>query len=153
MRSKAIRKKSAVLSGMFDTVRPNSKFAQTYNDLPQDMDDWGCSNWKDYYNRNKAAGGKAYAVSLINSETERVGSWADVHMCKYDCDFVRYFRSEGIDTGNIVSKLFCSVDNVVSAAQNTTDSVNTVSKIVSNPLVIIAGLTLTGFIVYKKFIQ
>jgi hypothetical protein len=153
MRSKLVRKKSMVLAGMFDTVRPNSKYPQTFEGLPEDMDDWGCSNWKDYYNRNKTAGGKSYAVTLVSAELERVGGWADVHLCKYDCEFVKYFRSEGIAIGHIISNLFCSIDNVAAAAENTTDSVNTVSKIISNPLVIIAGLGLGGYIVYNKFIK
>lgn len=150
MRSRHIRQRAngqRVLQGIFTTVRPSSIFPDTYAGLPADMDDWSCGHWKVYYERNKAKSGKTAAGQLLLSDVGRVGMWADVHMCKYNCDWVQFFEGEGLPGGNIFSKLYCTVDNVADTAQNTTQF----TKTLTGNGILFAALIGGGIYFYNKY--
>lgn len=127
--------------GIFSTIRPSSLHASTYTSMPEDMDDWTCTMWKEYYQKNKSIIGKSSALLLIEKDSERVGSFADIQMCKYDCAFVDYFAKEGLKAGNIFSKLYCTGENVVDVVGNVTKNAGGLVSFITSPFVL---LTLGG---------
>lgn len=85
--------------------------------MPEDMDDWGCGHWITYFQKNKDLLGQQEAIDILRIDTDNVGWFADLHLCKYDCDFVDFFQEElGESVGNIFSKLYCTGSTVVDAA-------------------------------------
>lgn len=105
--------------GVWSTIRPTSPDSSTYADLPEDQDDWGCQQWRVYYDRNKASLGKSEAVEILRMDTDRIGWFADIHNCKYDCEWAHYFERElGEDVGNIFSKVYCGSYQIVGAAHS-----------------------------------
>ena len=128
-----------------DTQRkPSSIYPTTYQGLPSDMDDWGCDAWKIYYTRNKQAGGKVYAMDVMNLDAERVHSFADLSTCKYNCEFVKFMRGEGFSIDSFISDLYCDTTGIVSSV---TGGVSTISKFIL-PIVLIGG-SLIGYNYYK----
>lgn len=110
---------------MFSTIRPTSPDPSTYADLPQDQDYWGCQHWRTYYDRNKQSLGKAKAIEIFRVDSDRIGWWADLYKCKYDCDFVNYFENEmGENVGNIFSKVYCGASTIVTTAHDGIKLVN-----------------------------
>jgi hypothetical protein len=143
--------------GLFDTIRPSSPDASSYIGFPADMDDWNCEQWKQYYIRNKASLGKTKAVSILNNDSLRIGMFANVHSCPYDCQWATYMAGEGLDPSNIFSTIYCTTvtavntgSSVVNVASNV---VGTVDKITSSKIVttlLIGGIAYLG---YKVFLD
>lgn len=109
-------------------VSPGISDSDVLQGLPDDLDNFSCAQWQTYYLRLKQKYGKDFALLKIQEEGERVGVWADLHACKYNCDFISFFKSEGLQGGNLFSKVFCAVDTV---ADTVTDTVETVGEIAS----------------------
>jgi hypothetical protein len=151
-RSRKVRK---TLSGVFTTIKPTSIYPSTYDKFPADQDDWGCQHWKVYYDRNKELGGEVYARELILTDSERVGWFADLHLCKYNCDWIDYFNKQGMPGGNIFSKLYCAGDNVADTVKETTSAVKNVGmftrKVTGSPLLWV-GIGLGGYYLANKYI-
>ena len=152
-RYKGVKKMKRALNGMFDTVRPTSKYASTYAGFPEDMDDWNCGHWKSYYLNNKAIIGQAEAVKLLEIDIESIGTWATGQLCKYDCAWMDFFSKEGIKGGSIFSKIYCAGSGTADAVSSTVDSVgglaNFVSSVANNKLLLL-GVGLGGWYVYKR---
>lgn len=147
--------------GMFSVVMPSSLVLSTFQGFPMDMDDWNCEQWKQYYLRNKAAQGKDKAISIINNDSARVGMFADLQYCTYDCDWSAFFAKEGIDPSSIFSYTFCGIvgvtKNAVDIAKDTSQTAanvtSAVSKATGSNLITLAVLGGLGYMAYKKFIQ
>lgn len=143
--------------GIFTTVTPTSPLKSSFAGFPKDMDDWSCSQWIAYWNRNKAGLGVAKAREIFLIDMDNIGSFADVNTCKYDCGFVNFFKKEGFqDVGNIISNAYCAAD---SAVNTVSDAVTSVSDTVGNvgdtlamltkPKVLIAAAILGGIVWYN----
>lgn len=143
--------------GLFTTVTPTSPLKSSYLGFPEDMDDWSCTQWMAYWNRNKNGLGLAKAREIFLIDIENVGSFADVQTCKYDCGFVNFFKKEGFqDVGNIISNAYCAADSAVNTVSTAVETVsNTVGNVgdtlamVTKPKVIIAAAILGGILWYN----
>jgi hypothetical protein len=140
---------------IFGDTKPTSPLPSSYAGLPADIDDWSCEHWRTYYSRNKALLGQQKAKDIINLDMGNISAFSNAQWCKYDCDWVAFFQKEGLTTGNIISKGYCTVDNVATAAQNTTQSAANVSQslkgITSVPVVSLALIAGAGYAVVKLF--
>jgi hypothetical protein len=132
------------VNGIFTTVRPTSPIPSTYAGLPEDMDDWSCAEWVTYHKRVKAALGKDKAIDIVSRDSDSIGIWANSNSCKYNCEWSRYFKSEGIDPGsNIFSSLYCTAENVSNTAEGIT------SPGFLKPLIVIAVIGGGAYIANK----
>lgn len=137
--------------GLFSIIRPSSPLPDTYKDLPEDMDDWGCAHWKTYYERLKSKLGKSKAVEIVNLDISNIGWFNSSELCKYNCEWARFFKNEGLDTGsNIFSNVYCAATGVTETIVNVTDTAKDITepKFVKT-IIIIAGLAGAGFLAYK----
>ena len=139
----------------YSSVQPLYK----YGDLPDDLDNFSCGNWITYHNRLKSGFGKDKAISIVKKEVERVGMFADIHACKYDCDFVNFFEKEGYgNVGNIFSKTYCTsvqvVDTVGNTVKNTGDTIagvgNVVNSLINTKTIIAGGLIFAVYMLNKN---
>lgn len=136
--------------GIFSTVLPSDNDTNLYPNFPRDMDDWTCSNWLNYYKNLKEKYGKDKALQIFTTDIEKVGWFANVHNCKYDCDWIAYFKAEGLTGGNFISKIYCTgvntVDTVSDVAGNVGDAVKTVTD---KKFIIGAGILFAAYLFYK----
>lgn len=169
------RKQVRNLNSWISTVKPTSTVPSTYSGLPADQDNWSCDDWIIYYKRMKAAMGKAKALEIVQIDAGNTGFFANIQFCKGDCDFINFFKSEGLPTGNFISDLYCGASSVVQSttravtnvAASTSTAVSNVassaSEVVSNvagtagtlsrmlPIIVIGGVAVAGFIAYKRY--
>lgn len=133
--------------GVFTTVKPSRPVYAV--GLPEDMDDWTCQNWITYHQRMTQKLALWYANQLIQTDAERVGWFANIHSCKYNCGFVNYFQSKGIkDIGNIFSKLYCTASNVVTTTGDTiTNAVDNVGNVITNVTKTASSITKPSFLI------
>jgi len=100
------------VNGMFSTVMPSSLFPSTYSGFPEDMDDWVCGHWDSYYENNAEFIGSDEAMQLFNIDTGRVGPWANLELCKLDCNFVNKFAALGFNT-TLLSDIYCGTGEII----------------------------------------
>ena len=112
IRSRQKQKKR--LNGIFTTISPTSSLPSTYAGFPLDQDDWVCAQWDSYYERNKTALGQKKALEIFSIDTNRVGSFANLELCKFDCEFVKKFRALGWNI-TWLSTVYCGAEEVVEA--------------------------------------
>lgn len=106
--------------------------------------EWSCATWKHWHvalETHFKDTKKANAIwEVAWQHPDNACAWGvcpDTQYCRYDCDFVEYFATKGIDIGNTVSKSLCDLSsvvlNIVSAADNLSegikDSTNTLKNI------------------------
>jgi hypothetical protein len=131
--------------GVFTTIRPSSQYPETYAGFPEDMDDWSCEFWKEYYKRNKEIVGQEQAMFLLSSDAERVGAFAELGWCKYDCGWIDYMNSEGASIENFYTSTYCGAtaitDNALAIVENITKGGAKVTQFSSYliPIAIIGG--------------
>jgi hypothetical protein len=143
--------------GTFSKTLASSPVASTYAGFPPDMDDWSCAQWKTYYQNNVKALGKDRALQIVDVDSENVGMFATVHSCLYDCEWVKYFKAEGLSASNIFSTLYCGASNIATSAVNTAvnsagviENVTGAAKSFSGSKLLIGGaILLAGFGIYK----
>jgi len=129
--------KQKVVNGMFSTILPSSLYPSTYAGLPEDIDDWNCSEWDAYFNRNRAISGEVAAMEVFNLDTSRTGMWANLELCKLDCNFVNKYKALGFNT-TLVSDIYCGAEDVTDAAGNILSGVAGLSKI-ALPIAVISA--------------
>lgn len=132
----------------YNTVLPSSKDARTYSGLPRDQDQWTCEDWKVYYQRIKTYSGTRTAQSIVEKDAGRAGWFSNLHLCKYDCPWVTYFNGQGLEAGNIFSKLYCAAENTAGGIGNVSSNVKKILTFATSP----AGIALiaTGLYLWKK---
>lgn len=135
--------------GMFTTIKPTSTIQSTYLGLPDDMDDYVCSDWQIYHSRNKQALGLQKANEIFLIDVGRIGNFASMWVCKYDCDFIEYLNKNGMPYNSLLTNMYCATENISEAVQTISEKTNTVAKI-SLPL-ILGGLGLA--FIYKDEIK
>lgn len=129
--------------GIFSTVIPSSPNPETYAGFPEDQDDWGCKHWQLYYEQNKALYGAEKARNYFANDFDRIGFFSDGQWCLTDCNWLNFFKKEGLDYFDIASKVWCGADEVVG---NVTESVKNVSGGIKNvskwlvPGIVVAAL-------------
>ena len=137
-RTRRYHRKSHPVNGWFD-VSPSSPDARTYAGFDSDIDDWDCDTWKLYYMRNKQYLGKAKAQEVFMTDVGRTSACCPwLELCKYDCQFITYLKSEGLDYESIWSDIACFASNITSSAKN-------LSK-----FLVPAGLFIGGLMVYDQ---
>ncbi len=137
----------------YDTKEPGSPRADTYADLPEDQDDWGCNQWKIYYDRNKAEFGAQKAKEITLIDIEKLSIWANIYYCKYQCEWIDYMKKEGFPVDNIISNLFCSIAEGTETVRSMSKAGNVVAKALI-PVGLIVGVfyLFTNWKNIKKFI-
>lgn len=106
---------------IFDEIKTaSSPSLETFSDLPADLDDWSCSNWQLYITRNEAIYGIAKAREYFYVDFDRLHQFASAWDCKYDCDFIRFLNSKGIDYSSILSNVYCTAENLTGVAEKWT---------------------------------
>jgi hypothetical protein len=125
--------------------------------LPNDSDDWTCANLKNYYLEVKKVYGKEKAKQTFESDISDISFFATANNCKYDCEWMNFFKDEGLNGGNIISNIFCGASNVAKTVNNSTDAISkstdNVGKTVSfltNPVFLVVGLGVAGYWWAKK---
>lgn len=154
MRTAKKRKKfSRALNGIFSTVKPTSKYPSTYAGFPEDTDNWSCGQWKTYYQNNKAIIGKAEALKLIEVDMGNIGEFADGQYCRYDCGFIDYFKGEGLEGGNIFSKIYCAGEGTVDVVSSGVDAVGGIADFVTDVArnkLLLLGAAAGAYYLYNK---
>lgn len=125
--------------GWYNTIRATSPVASTYAGLPEDQDDWVCSNWQVYHMRNKTALGKQPANELFLIDMGRIGMFASAWKCKYDCDFLKYLEQNGIPYNSFITNIYCTAENITEATEKLSGTTVNLAKI-AIPLVVVGGL-------------
>lgn len=123
---------SAIASNGTQLVRWNdSPIYDTWTSYRAGLTPWTCIDWVNYHKALKNHHGDQAKANMI-WETD----WADpdnecgilicpdTSYCRYNCNFVEYFASQGIRIGNIVSNAACDISDVVA---NTTGAIKDVS--------------------------
>jgi hypothetical protein len=141
---------------IFGNTPPSSPLPSTYAGFGPDIDDWACDTWKEYYIRNKAAFGKEKAQTILNRDIANTNSFSGhIQWCKYDCEWVKYFASEGLKTGNVFSESYCAGTAVVSAVEHTAETADnltgSVSKLTSSKVLSLGLIAGAGYLALKVF--
>ncbi len=146
--------------GFFSPVLPTSPVSTSYAGFPTDMDDWNCEQWKQYYLKNKAVLGQEKAISIVNNDGYRIGVFASVHACAYDCTWASFMASEGLDPSNIFSMAFCSIKSTTQTATtiigdagviatNITGATKSITSTPIMPIILLVGAGLIGYKLLK----
>jgi hypothetical protein len=99
--------------GIFSTIRPTVTDPIIISGFPEDMDDWSCNDWTEYYLRLKDSKGRAEAIRIVDLDSGRVGFFANLGWCRFNCSFIDFMKKEGfeVETG-LLSGAFCSIKSV-----------------------------------------
>lgn len=123
-----------------DWVSYHKALKTHYRDLPKANNIWK-TEWADRDNSCFILG------SFICPDTSK---------CRYNCNFVEYFASQGIKIGNVLSNSVCNISNVVTdltaSASNITSGIRTTTNVVGAvaPFAIGTFLFLWGNNKFKK---
>lgn len=136
------------VQGTFETY-PSSPLYSTYEDMPEDTHDWNCTQWIEYYKRNKSSLGQDKAVYIVSVDMESNGPFSDLATCKYDCNFMNFFRAEGVPIESAWSDIYCSVQDIVKVGTSTTKTLADVMKILL-PIGLVVGVGYIGYNIVQK---
>ena len=137
--------------GWFTNEIPSINDPEVILGLPEDMDDWGCDEWKLYYNRIKRDYNRQVAYDTWVIDTGRVHAFATGNWCRYNCDFVKWAIKEGLgDTlgSNFISKIYCGLENVSSGVESATRTVKHIA-----PLLVVGGVAVGTWYLLKMLRQ
>lgn len=121
---------------------------------------WTCNEWIQWYTLNLQAFGTAASIARFidawnHDDNNSILSWEAMGiLCGYDCDFINYFRSKGLDVANWGAENTCTfvsipsnlIDATAAVSQGVKNTANTVSFLA--PIVIIS---LTGLFLYAQY--
>ncbi|MEM9859405.1 MAG: hypothetical protein AAF843_18770 [Bacteroidota bacterium] len=121
---------------------------------------WNCTDWMLWHKAMVPVIGKQAANDKFIQAFEGQGSF-DYHFnfCKYDCDWVNYFRSQGLDMGHLLSNLVCTAtdvtEDVTGAAGDLSKGVLNTAGVVKNlvPIALVGLVAGLGYIGYKNYIK
>lgn len=115
---------------------------------------WTCADWKAWHikleehYKNTAQANIVWEQAWAAPDNQcwflgQVGC-PDTSYCRYDCAFVAYLKSKGIDVGNIVSHTTCNLSavviDIVEAASNVSTGLNNTSKAMKWGIPLAAGV-------------
>lgn len=96
---------------------------------------WDCAQWKMWYEKNKIKYGFSAAKDKFINGWTYADNWAWVwrltagQSCGIDCDFINFFRGEGIDVAITGAENLCTL---VAVTTNLIDATESVSETVKN---------------------
>lgn len=137
----------------------------TFYNLYHSIYVWNCADWQAWHEALEA---------YYQSTTTANGIWKSAWLhednycfalgqficpvtsnCRYDCDFVEYFASKGMEIGNLFSNTVCDLSNIIlnltESAQNVSQGVKDTTKTVSKllPFAAVAVIGYGGTKLYK----
>lgn len=134
-------------------------FQITADSIPQ-RDTWGwepywsCEEYMQWHKLNV----QQYGADVANQKF--VSAWSELdtfdhnyNWCKYNREFTAYFKSYGIDVGNILSDIVTAGGNVVDSVTNVTQAASNTTQMLRwiIPVAVIAALIIAGMWAYKNF--
>ena len=125
---------------------PSAPDSSVYRSLPTSTDDWTCADWQTYYLNCEKQYGSARAAMIVQSDGDRVGWFAKLHLCKYDCNWVKWFTARGMSGGNVFSKLYCGVEDVAGSVGNVAGTANSITSALQKywPIIAIGAILILG---------
>ncbi len=131
---------------------------QTWYNWFYNVPSWDCDQWKLWYQLNKQKKGQATAknkfITAWNNPDNFSYTFSSAgNECGIDCDFVEFFRVEGIDVSYTGVETICNLSslpsNVITAvnttAQTANNTISTVGAVL--PFLIIGG---SAFFIYNQ---
>lgn len=116
----------------------------------------GCNNWKLWHISLVDQYGRAKANLLFEEAWENQSFWgSDYNFCKYDCDWVNYFKSQGLDVGHLLSNITCKTtdvaEDVLDTAGELTQGGISTAKVLKNtvPILLVGVLAFAGYYGYQ----
>lgn len=130
------------------------------------IEPWTCIDWKNYHIALKAHYNDQQKANMIweadwwdddnTCYALHVFICPDTDLCRYSCNFVEYFASQGIRVGNALSNATCdlssAVTNVTTTISNVSNAIKDTSSVVSTLFPIATG-SLFIWWGYDKFIK
>ncbi|MGH1338299.1 MAG: hypothetical protein ACRBFS_19400 [Aureispira sp.] len=123
--------------------------------------DWTCIDWVNYHKALKAHYNDQDKANMIWETNWHDPDNAcglvicpDTAYCRYNCGFVKYFASQGIDIGNVLSNAKCDLSNVVTNVTSTVSNVTGAIKTTSSVFSTIIPVASVGYFLwwgYDKF--
>jgi hypothetical protein len=99
---------------------------------------WDCGDWMAWHKELKKVHGQQKANELFLEAWNKQGFWEwNTSFCKYSGAFFDYFKAQGLDAGNFVSKI---ARNVTDTAVNVTGAAARLDPAAINRLLVLAGL-------------
>lgn len=121
---------------------------------------WTCDEWRQWYDLNAQKNGTAQARAKFvdawnHDDNQSILTWdAAGWSCGYDCDFVNYMRSKGLDVANFGTENTCTLisipSNLIDAGAATSQGVKNTANTISF-LLPATAVALTGIFIYSKY--
>lgn len=127
------------------TVCPSSPDPRTYAGLPSRQNDWGCGQWRVYFDNNITYLGRDAAVKILYNDIDNQPLTSDWRFCYYDCSFMDYLNKNGVDVKNLFTNISCTLSNVTNTIRYTAKSGMNLAKY-GVPFI---ALGLIGYALYK----
>lgn len=91
---------------------------------------WNCYEWMVWHKKMKEKYGQETANERFLNAWSDMGYWEwNKSWCKYNDEFFEYFRKQGLDAGNFVSKI---INNTKDTAVNTSEGAKSISAGLGN---------------------
>ncbi len=117
-----------------------------HNGLPWD-DYWNSDQWVIWHKRLKERYGQRKANDMVAEAWAKNGFWAIPRsFSKYNSSFVNYFKSQGMDTGHMVSKLVLASNDI---AQGAATGIKTLARL--SPVIIPAVVIGIGLVAWNAY--
>jgi len=120
---------------------------------------WHCIHWQRWHQELDKKYGTYNANFLWQAAWNHEDNWCYAYVaincpkteiCRYDCDFVRYLASKGMEVGNMFSNLVCDLSgivlNITEAVEDTTKTVKTTVPLAIGGLTLMAGAKIYNFL-------
>ena len=121
---------------------------------------WNCTQWREWFELNLQVYGTSQArAKFIDawSHGDNHSWWSDEPagiLCGYDCDFINYFRSKGLDVARVGAQNTCTlitiptnlIDATAAVGEGVKNTANTISFLL--PVTIV---TITGLYIYTQY--
>lgn len=111
---------------------------------------WSCGDWKRFAEQLVAAYGKEQALVVFGAYWDQQDSFEHAYnWCKYDGDFVAYFKSLGVtDDRNPFAKGWGIAGDAISTVGNTVEGAKNASGMVKYLIPVLVGLAAIGISYY-----
>jgi len=134
----------------FGVEKATSPHLETFKDLPEDQEDWGCFSWMKYHKANAEIDGLETANELVILEWERLSVFSSIFGCQFNCSFQDYFEKAGVDVKGVISGLTCTTEEIVANVEKSSTNITALLKTVTSPFFLIPVLGAIGFFGFTK---
>jgi len=125
--------------GIFTTILPTCPNINTFVGLPTDQDDWYSNEWQIYSMRMTDIYGQQKSNEYLLTDFGRVGSFSNLGYSKYDCDFIKFLKSIGLEYNSIVTNIYCTAENITEIAEKTSKTGADLGSLIL-PIALIGGV-------------